>query len=270
MASDTITINSINIPKVGFGTYKLTGTDGQKAIEEALQMGYRHIDTAQMYKNEEEVGKAIANSGISRDEIFITTKIWPTDFGNVVAAVEDSLRKLKVDRVDLLLLHWPSDDESNKMATAALDDVLKNEYSRSVGVSNFNLDQLEKARLAAPIICNQVEYHPYLSQKKMLFYLHEYKMFLTAYRPLAIGKVAKDEILITIGRKHNKSAGQVALRWMVQQEDVAVIPKASSKKHIAGNLHIFDFELDAEDMTAIFALARNERITEPQLGAKWD
>jgi 2,5-diketo-D-gluconate reductase B len=270
MSLDTITINSINIPRIGFGTYKLTGADGQKAIEEALAIGYRHLDTARMYKNEEEVGKAIANSGIAREDIFITTKVWPTEFSNVVAAAEDSLRKLKVDRVDLLLLHWPSDPESNKTAVAALNDIVRNGYARSVGVSNFNIEQLELARPEAPIICNQVEYHPYLSQAKLLAYLREYDMFLAAYRPLAIGKVATDETLLAIGDKYKKSAGQVTLRWMMQQDSVVALPKSSHKDRIIENLDIFDFELSEEEMTAINALARHERVTEQQLGAKWD
>ncbi|MCW3126113.1 MAG: dkgB 2 [Bacteroidetes bacterium] len=270
MSSDTLTIGNTTIPKVGLGTYKLTGPDAVKSIEDALQMGYRHIDTAQIYGNEEEVGKAIKNSGISRDEIFITTKVWPADFKGLIPAVEQSLKKLQMDRVDLLLLHWPSDDEANKTGAELLYEAMRNGYAKNVGVSNFNIEQIEKARQIAPIICNQVEYHPYLSQKKMLFYLKEYDMFLTAYRPLAMGQVAKDEMLLDIAAKHKKTAGQIALRWMVQQPNVVVIPKTTHHERLIENLNIFDFEISEEEMAAIFALNKNERLTNPATAPKWD
>ena len=171
MSQDFITIGSIKIPKLGFGTYQLTGGEGIKSIEEALALGYRHIDTAQSYHNEEEVGKAIMSSGVKREQLFITTKVWPSDFKRLLPAVTESLKKLNVDFVDLLLLHWPSDDESNKTAIKHLNEALHKGFTRSIGVSNFNLKQLSYALSQAPVICNQVEYHPFLSQRKMLEFL---------------------------------------------------------------------------------------------------
>jgi len=270
MLSNTIVKDTLNIPKVGLGTYKLTGTEGMKSIEDALHIGYRHIDTAQLYENEEEVGKAIRNSGFAREQLFVTTKIWPSDFKKLLSAVETSLRRLKMDRVDLLLLHWPSDDESNKAALDSLNEVLNRDYAQHVGVSNFNLQQLEQAISLAPVRCNQVEYHPFLSQQKMLDYLKAHDLFLTAYRPLALGKVVTDPVLLEIAKKHERSASQVALRWLLQQGDVAVIPKASSAERRTENLAVFDFELTAEDMDAIFALNREERLTNPSTAPEWD
>jgi len=265
-----IIINSVSIPKVGLGTYKLTGYEGIKSIEDALQIGYRHIDTAQVYNNEQETGKAVRNSKIGREKIFITTKVWPSDFNNLLSIVEESLSKLKTDYVDLLLLHWPSDEESNKIGVEYLNAALHKGYTKSVGVSNFNLDQLAIALAQAPIICNQVEYHPFLSQQKMLTYLRQQNMFLTAYSPLALGKVVKDETLQQIAKKYKKTSSQVALRWLIQQGDIAVIPKASSSERRKENLNIFDFELAPNDMMAIFELDKSHRLGNPSWAPKWD
>lgn len=270
MTTPQITISSTHIPRIGLGTYKITGSDAAKNITEAIGIGYRHIDTARMYENEAEVGKGIRNSGVAREEIFVTTKIWPSDYDNIIPAVEDSLRKLQMERVNLLLLHWPSDPERNKIAVSQLNEVLKRGYAQSVGVSNFTIAQLEAARTEAPIICDQVEYHPYLSQARLLAYLRSYDMVLTAYRPLALGKVTKDPVLLDIASKHNKTAGQVTLRWLVQQDDVAVIPKTIHSGRLAENFNIFDFELTQQEMEAIFALNKNERLTNPSTAPKWD
>ena len=270
MTSDTIVKNTLKIPKVGLGTYKLTGNEGTRSIEDALHLGYRHIDSAQLYENEDEVGKAIRNSGLDREKVFVTTKIWPADFKRLIPAVEDSLRKLKTDNVDLLLLHWPSDEESNKAGLGFLHEALHKEYARHVGVSNFNSIQLEQAIGLAPVCCNQVEYHPYLSQEKMLTLLKKHDLFLTAYRPLALGKVVTDPLLLELGAKYGRTAGQIALRWLVQQGDVAVIPKASSAERRRENLAIFDFELSQDDMESIFTLNRNERLTNPSTAPEWD
>ncbi|MBS1624770.1 MAG: aldo/keto reductase [Bacteroidetes bacterium] len=270
MSTPAITIGSTHIPRIGLGTYKITGPDAAGDIAAAIGIGYRHIDTARMYENEAEVGKGIRNSGVDRSEIFVTTKVWPSDFHDLLPAVEDSLRKLQMDRVDLLLLHWPSDPESNKTAVAQLNEVINKGYAKSVGVSNFTIAQLEEARKEAPIICDQVEYHPYLSQAKLLAYLRSYDMALTAYRPLALGKVTKDPVLMDIASKHHKTAGQVTLRWLVQQDDVAVIPKTTHRERMAENFNIFDFELTQQEMDAIFALNKDERLTNPSTAPDWD
>jgi 2,5-diketo-D-gluconate reductase B len=270
MNDETISIRSLNVPKVGFGTYKLTGSDGAKAIEEALQTGYRHIDTAQEYENEAEVCKAIQNSGISRDKIFITTKIWPSNFKTLVSNTEESLKKLGTDHVDLLLLHWPADDEANKAGLDHLKAALDKGYTRSIGVSNFNMDQLGKAIAQAPVVCNQLEYHPFISQDKQIALLKEHDMFLTAYRPLAMGEVVKNIILKEIAARYKKSPAQIALRWLVQQGDIAAIPKASSPERMKENLHIFDFELTQADIDAIFKLHKGLRLTDPDWAPRWD
>ncbi|MBS1592923.1 MAG: aldo/keto reductase [Bacteroidetes bacterium] len=270
MTSQHITIGSTHIPRIGLGTYKITGPGAAKDVADAISIGYRHIDTARMYENEAEVGRGIRDSGVPRSEIFLTTKVWPSDFRNLIPAVEDSLRRLQMERVDLLLLHWPSDPESNKIAVAELNEVLKRGYAQSVGVSNFTIAQLEDARKDAPIICDQVEYHPYLSQAKLLAYLRSYDMALTAYRPLALGRVTQDPVLLDIAAAHKKTAGQVTLRWLVQQDDVAVIPKTTHRERLIENFNIFDFELTEAEMKAIDDLPKNERLTNPATAPEWD
>jgi 2,5-diketo-D-gluconate reductase B len=270
MVQDKITLKSLTVPSIGFGTYKLTGHEAIKAVEYAIGIGYRHIDTAQFYNNEEEVGKAVRNSGIGRNNLFITTKIFPSEFRNLIKATEESLRRFKMDQVDLLLLHWPADDETNKIAVDLLNEAMNKGYTKSVGVSNFNIKKLSEAMAQAPIVCNQVEYHPYISQQKMLTYLKEHQMFLTAYSPLAKGKVIKDETLSDLAVKYNRTNSQIVLRWLLQQGDIAVIPKASSNNRIKENLNIFEFELSDEDIMVISSLNDDHRITNSAWSPQWD
>lgn len=269
MIGKELTFSGGRIPLIGLGTYKLTGDEGRKAIETAIDAGYRHIDTARMYENETETGQAIAASGVAREELFVTTKIWPADFGRVVASTEDSLRKLKTDYVDLLLLHWPTDRELIKRAAADLNEAIHKGYAKHVGVSNFNIDLLDMVRPIAPIVCDQVEYHPFLSQEKLLPYLHEHSMFMTAYRPLAQGKIEGNAILAQIAHKYGKTDAQIALRWIVQQHVVA-IPKSSSAERIKANIDIFDFELLPAEMDAIFSIENGTRLTTPEWSPNWD
>jgi 2,5-diketo-D-gluconate reductase B len=270
MNQDPIKTKSVSVPGIGFGTYKLTGHEAIDAVEFALGVGYRHIDTARFYDNEIEIGRAVKNSGLTRESVFITTKIFPNDFRRLEEATEDSLRKLKSDYVDLLLLHWPSDDESNKIAVDALNEVVNKGLTKSIGVSNFNIEKLSKAIARAPIICNQVEYHPYISQEKMLAFLKEHNMIMTAYSPLAKGKVVKDWIIMELAGNYDKTVSQVVIRWLYQQGNIAVIPKASSKERINENFDIFDFELLDEDMRIISGLSMNHRITNPGWSPIWD
>jgi len=270
MILDKIITKSVTVPSVGFGTYKLTGQDCVKAVEEALQVGYRHIDTAQFYKNEDEVGLAVKDSGIFRGNIFITTKVFPTDFNRIIKATEESLKKLKTDYVDLLLLHWPSDDKTNRIAIDGLNDVLNKGYAKSIGVSNFNIEKLTMAMEHAPVVCNQVEYHPYISQEILLKFMKTHGLFMTAYSPLAKGKVIREGILLELAAKHNKSVSQVVLRWLLQQGDISVIPKASTLERIKENLNIFDFGLSDKDMEAISGLSGEHRITNSAWSPKWD
>lgn len=258
MNQKILTIQNTAIPALGLGTYKLTGKNGEKEILRALQMGYRHIDTAEMYGNEEEVGNAVKQSGIPGDEIFITTKVWPNNFSKAkfIPGVEDSLRKLKVDAVDLLLIHWPSDEETNKLAVDLLNQCHEKQYANLVGVSNFSIPQLKQAQTQAPISCNQVEYSPYNDVQDLLTYMQQQGMMLTAYSPLAKGAVLHEPVIKKLAAAYNKTGAQIVLRWLLQQDNVSAIPKAADEQHSRQNLGVFDFELSDEDMKAIFALAK--------------
>jgi 2,5-diketo-D-gluconate reductase B len=249
----SITIQKQQVPVPGLGTYQLTGKEGERAISHAIALGYRHIDTAQFYHNEEDVGNAVNNSGVARNQLFITTKTWPTDFvkKNSISFVEQSLRKLKLDHVDLLLLHWPADENGNERGIDMLLEAYHKQYSRLIGVSNFNIPQLEKVRQKAPIFCNQIEYHPYINQREMLEYGKNNDLLLTAYTPLARGKVSKDSTIISIAEKYGKTPGQITLRWLLQQKNVCPIPKGGSEKHLLENLQVFDFQIQNEDMEII-------------------
>ncbi|QJD94492.1 aldo/keto reductase [Mucilaginibacter robiniae] len=254
--------NNIQIPVLGFGTYTLTGNKGIEATETALRIGYRHLDTAEFYKNEAEVGKGMRNSKLDRKDIFLTTKVWPTnlDKNKFIPAVEESLRQLNQEYVDLLLIHWPADNEdTNCSAVDLLAECLHKQYARLIGVSNFSIPQLEQAQKQAPIVCNQVEYHPYYSQKEMLDYVQENGLFLTAYSPLGQGDMLNEPVLKNIAAEYNKTVSQVVLRWLIQQPQVAAIPKASSEKHQLENLQIFDFELRDEDMEKISGLKHKNK-----------
>jgi 2,5-diketo-D-gluconate reductase B len=270
-----ITSQNKKIPALGFGTWQLKGSECTASTTKALEVGYRHIDTAQIYENEAEVGAAIQASGVKRADIFLTTKIWITEVkdGPLQKSLDISLKKLKVDHVDLLLIHWPVNDVPFAEQLRALQAVQKEGKTTLIGVSNYTVGQMRQVveTIGAKVVTNQVEYHPYLSQKPVLDYIRAHNMFLTAYSPLARGKVNNDPVLLKIAQKHNKTAGQVTLRWLVQQEGVAAIPKAASEKHMRENFEIFDFALDAGEMKEISSLARPDgRIISPDFGPVWD
>lgn len=256
---EVIEIGEEKMPVLGLGTYQLTGKEGEESVFNAIRIGYRHLDTAQYYRNEEIVGNAVRKSGKERKEFFITTKIWPTGFTkkNFIPKVEQSLRELNADYIDLLLLHWPADDDANDVACDLLNDCIHKDYTRLAGVSNFSMAQLIRAQKRAPIFCNQVEYNPYVSQQEMLEYVQENNLLLTAYQPLYRGKVNNDTVLVSLGKKYDKTATQIALRWFLQQKNVSPIPKAGSEKHLIENMQVFDFELSDGDMKMIFNLAGN-------------
>jgi len=271
-----INIKDKKIPALGYGTWKLKGDACVSGVSKALEVGYRHIDTAQIYGNEAEVGSSIETSGIKRDEIFLTTKVWTSEFkdGDLQSSVDESLKKLKTDYVDLLLLHWPVEDEAPfSEQLKALQEVKESGKTRLIGIANFTVAQMKQVveEIGADIVCNQVEYHPFLSQKSVLDYVLAHNMFMTAYCPVARGKVAEDSTIKEIAKKYNKTAGQVALRWLVQQKNIAAIPKAASENHIIENFNIFDFTLEDEDMEAIFNLANPDgRLINYDFSPKWD
>jgi len=269
-----IDIKGARVPALGLGTWQLSGRGCFEAVRQALDLGYRHIDTAQMYGNETEVGWAVRESGL-RDRIFLTTKLAP---GNHAAAAvkrstEESLRRLATDHVDLLLIHWPTGEVPLGETLGALAALQRAGKARSIGVSNFNVALIEEAVAThgADLLCNQVEYHPYLSQRAVLAALRRKAMMLTAYSPLARGRVQRDAALTAIGRTYGKSPAQVALRWLLDQDGVAAIPKASSRAHLAANLAVFDFTLSATDRAAIDALRDGYRVVDPAGWAPdWD
>ena len=250
------------IPKVAFGTYMLKREDTVTAVRQALDSGLRHIDTAQIYFNEEEVGTAIKESPVSREDIFLTTKIWK-DFltpKEVKKTFKESLNKLKTDYVDLLLIHCPNPNIPLEETLGAFEDLKKENKIRYIGVSNFNCDLLKKAiKICPALLTNQVEYHPFLSQKKMLKLIDDDEIFLTAYSPLMRGKIFKIQQIIHLAEKYKRSPSQIALRWLVEQKNVVVLFKATSKNHIEENFNIFDFELESQDREQIFRLNNNKQ-----------
>ena len=247
------------IPLVGFGTWELRGRLCARIVEQALRLGYRHIDTAEMYDNEREVGEAVRASGVKRHEVFVTTKIWPSHFASraLERATKDSLVRLRLSEVDLLLLHWPNPRVPLAETLGALCKVKEMGLTRHIGVSNFTVALIEEAvRLAAePLVCNQIEMHPFLDQSKVTAACRAHGMAVIAYSPIARGNAKNDALLTRIARVHGKSAAQVSLRYLVQQ-DVAVIPRTSKVERLSENLAVFDFELSEAEMAEIRLLAR--------------
>ena len=262
-----VSLQGHKVPALGLGTWLLEDEDCRRAVPEALDLGYRHIDTAQIYGNEDIIGDALAAAGVDRDELFLTTKIWNDRHARdeVIASTEESLRKLRTDRVDLLLVHWPVEWERMGETLEALVEVQDRGLTRFIGVSNFTPEQFREAAKLAPISNIQVEYHPFLDQSELLAAARDANAVLTAYSPLARGGVLDDPTLKAIGESHGKTAAQVALRWLLDQ-DTLVVPKATRTSHLAANLEVFDFALSDEQRDAITGLARGERLVAPPFG----
>lgn len=270
-----ITLQGTPVPALGFGTWQLSGKDAVKSVDFALHNGYTHIDTAQIYENEAEVGDGIKQSGVARDKIFLTTKVWRGEFSGdtVLESVDESLRKLKTDYVDMLLVHWPFPETPVAKLVEGVMQAQDAGKAKLIGVSNFTVKQMEEAlKISGGRVCNnQVEYHPYLSQKPVLEFVQKNNMMLTAYSPVARGKAVRDAVMKEIGLKYGKNAGQVALRWLMQQDDVAAIPKSATPDNIKSNIDIFDFQLSADEMEKIHALARSDgRQVNPGFAPQWD
>jgi 2,5-diketo-D-gluconate reductase B len=261
----TVEVQGVAVPALGFGTWEMTGPAAADGVRDALEIGYRQIDTARAYGNEREVGRGIADSGVPREEIFLTTKVPQGQAapGAVKASAEASLSDLGMDYVDLLLLHWPNPRVPLEDTLQAFVELKDDGRARQIGVSNFPPDLLEQALDVAPVFCDQVEYHPFLDQGPLPELAEKRDVLITAYSPLARGRVARDETLRRIGERHGKTAGQVALRWLLDQPYVSPIPKASSHERRVENLEVFDFALSDDDRAAIAALSRNLRIVEP-------
>jgi 2,5-diketo-D-gluconate reductase B len=269
-----IEANGARIPALGLGTWELRGRTCARIVEQALTLGYRHIDTAQVYENEQEVGEGLRASHVRRSEVFLTTKVWTTHFAphDLERSTKESLVRLRVSEVDLLLLHWPNPHVPLTETLGALAHAKTLGLARHVGVSNFTVALLDEAVAASPepLVCNQVEYHPYLDQTKVREACARHGIAMVAYSPIAKGKIKNDPTLTRIGHVHGKSPAQICLRWLVQQNVVA-IPRTSKIERLSENLDIFDFELSEQDMADIFAMGSPEgRMTNFAFAPKWD
>src|SRR6267142_155173 len=246
--------NGAKIPAIGLGTWELRGRTCARLVEQALRLGYRHVDTAQVYENEREVGDGLRASGVRRDEVFITTKVWSWTFAPhaLEGSTRESLNKLRVSEVDLLLLHWPNPRVPLSETLEALANVRKLGMARHIGVSNFTVALIEEAvaKCPAPLVCDQVEYHPYLDQTMVRDACARHGMAVVAYSPVAKGRVKNDATLAEIGQAYGKSAAQVCLRWLVQQ-NVPAIPRTSRIERLSENIDVFDFALSDDEMRQI-------------------
>lgn len=272
------TAGQANIPVLGLGTWQSTGQDCIDVVSQALKMGYEHIDTAQAYDNEVEVGQGIKQSGVARDKFFLTTKIFPDDLKfqpeKLHAAAKRSLENLDTDYVDLLLLHWPDDRVPLSETIPALCELQKQGLTRHIGVSNFNIANLIEAKKYAdvPIVVNQVEFHPFIKQNTLQTFLNNHHILLEAYSPLARGDVFDNETIKEIADKHGVTPAQISLAWILSDKNRVAIPKTSNPDHLQGNLDAMNVQLTTEELEKIGSLARSDgrKIKHPDYSPEWD
>ncbi|HSK92399.1 MAG TPA: aldo/keto reductase [Euzebyales bacterium] len=266
----TITVHGVDVPALGFGTWQLDGAACERGVAAALDIGYRHLDTAQMYGNEDHVGAALAAHAVDRGDVFVTTKLANDNHtrDRVRSSTHDSLRRLRTDYLDLLLIHWPVGETPFEETLAAMLELSEEGTVRHVGVSNFTAEQLERALETAPVFANQVEYHPFLGQRELVEVAVKHDVLVTAYSPLARGEVFDDPTLGEIARAHDASPAQIALAWLIAQDHVAAIPKATSPEHIASNFAALDLELSDDELRRINGLDRDLRLVDPPF-APW-
>jgi diketogulonate reductase-like aldo/keto reductase len=254
----TLTLHGTAVPRLGFGTWRLSGDGCRTAVTAALDSGYRHIDTAALYGNEREVGAALAASGLPRDDLFVTTKVWRDDLAPdaLLRSAHASLDRLALDRVDLLLIHWPNDAVPLADTMAALDEAAARGWTRHIGVSNFPVALLGEARRLTqkPLFANQCEYHPGLDQSALIEACQAGGTAFVAYRPLGQGQGLADPVIAAAAARHGVTPSQVVLRWHMQQPDIVAIPRSSDPAHIAANAEVFGFALDDGEMAAISAI----------------
>ena len=285
--SRSFTKSGLSIPSIGLGTWELRGQECRRVVREALELGYRHIDTAAMYENESEVGVGLAESGVDRNDVFLTTKIntigWTASQErktvikneHIVDEFNQSLSDLKTDYVDLLLIHWPAFSTNLGDMLEIMYQIKESQKAKAIGVANFNSNLLSECKQLGyeDIYCDQIEYHPFLSQEILLKKMNEMNVIPVAYCPICRGDVAKDSVIMNLSEKYNKTPAQVTLRWLIQQQSVA-IPKTSKLHRMKENIDIYDFEIDTKDMTLINSLARNQRLVpnleSNELNYPWD
>jgi 2,5-diketo-D-gluconate reductase B len=269
-----IITQGISLPQLGFGTFRMQGDDCRNAVESALELGYRHLDTAAMYGNEEAVGAAVSASALKREALHITTKVWHDQLAPAAirGSLQTSLDKLQLDYVDLFMVHWPSPQMDLRAVFATLAELQAAGRVRAIGVCNFTLGMLRTAidDIGAPVACNQVEYHVLLDQSPIRNYLEGKSIPMIAYCPLAQGTLAENQELVAIGRKHGASAAQVALKWLLDQDGVAAIPKAQRRVSQQANLDALTLQLDDDDRRAIAALPKDRRFVNPPFAPAWD
>jgi 2,5-diketo-D-gluconate reductase B len=268
-----IEARGFRIPIVGLGTWAIRGRDCARLTEQAIRIGYRHIDTAQMYDNEREVGEGVRASGL-RDQVMVTTKVQPTMLAphDLERSVKESLARLRLDVIDLLLIHWPNPRVPFAETLGAMAKMKREGYTRQIGVSNFTVALVEQANKISrePLVCNQVECHPFLNQDKVISACREHGMAVVAYSPIARGGAQGNKVLEMIGKAHGKTAAQVCLRWLVQQ-GIVVIPRTSRAERLEENFMLFDFELSDAEMREIAGLARpGGRIVDWTWSPHWD
>jgi len=250
------------IPQLGFGTWKIENKDAAEKVAYAIKTGYRHIDTARIYENEKGVGQGIKQSGVARDKIFLTTKLWNADQGydSALRACEESLKRLGVDYLNLYLIHWPCPPKGLFVDSwKALIRLHEQGLVKSIGVSNFRIEDLERIMSETGVkpVINQIELHPYYQENALRAFHQKHHIATEAYSPLRRGDVLKDPVLIKIAEKHGKSVGQIVLRWHIELGNI-VIPKSNTENRIAENFHIFDFSLDDEDKAQIAKLDKKD------------
>lgn len=272
LSSPTMTIRGVELPRIGLGTWEVQGDECFEAVRDGLEIGYRHVDTAAAYGNEEEVGRAVAESGVDRGEVWLTTKVWMEDIepGRLRRSAEDSLRKLRTDYVDLLLIHWPGAPEYFESSLETMTALREEGKIRELGVSNYPARLVQRAVDVAPVFANQVEMHPHFGQADMLRLADEHDLLIEAYAPIGTGQVLGDETLNEIAEAHGRSPAQVALRWNLYRDRVCVLPRSTDHDHRRQNLEL-DFELSEQERKRIDALSEpGRRMFDPDFAPDWD
>jgi len=268
------TRTGLDLPAIGLGTWPMTGSECTQAVRQALDVGYRHIDTATAYENEAAVGQALRDSDVPREQIHLTTKVWwdRLEPNAMRQSLEDSLRALGTEQVDLFHIHWPGKDWDLARSIDTLVALRDEGKARHIGVANFPLGLLRQVveTLGAPLSAIQVEYHVLLSQQPLLDFARRHDLLLTAYTPLARGQAAAQPVIQAIARKHGVLPSQVALKWLLDQDGVAAIPKASSRENQLANLAALTVQLDDEDRAAIAGLPKDQRVVSPPFAPDWN